>query len=65
MKFGQSIECNMITILLEKSFIKYGGETIPISFSKTPKLSISLDQSSKISYSLFLLYVKMRAVEIY
>ena len=31
-------------IFLEKSFEKYAGETIPRSFSKRSKLSISLDQ---------------------
>ena len=44
MKFGQLIECNMITIFLEKSFSKYGGETISRPFSKKSKLNISLDQ---------------------
>ena len=50
---------------LEKSFTKCDGETIPRLFSKKLKLSISLDQQSKISYSLFLLYAKLRAIEIY
>ena len=31
-------------IFLEKSFGKYGGETIPRPFSKRSKLSISLNQ---------------------
>ena len=49
MKFGQLIEYNMRNILkiivnLEKSYIKYGGETIPRRFSKKSKLIISLDQ---------------------
>ena len=43
-KFGQLIEYNMRNIFLEKSYTKCGGETIPRSFSKNPKLSISLDQ---------------------
>ena len=44
MKFGQLIEYNMRNIFLEKSYTKYGGETIPRPFSKKSKLSISLDQ---------------------
>ena len=44
MEFGQLMEYNMRNIFLEKSYTKYGGETIPRSFSKNPKLSISLDQ---------------------
>ena len=43
MKFGQLIEYNR-SIFLEKSYIKYGGETIPRPFSQKSKLSISLDQ---------------------
>ena len=34
MKFGQLIEYNTRNIFLEKSYTKYGGETIPRSFSK-------------------------------
>ena len=35
MKFRQLIiECKMTNIFLEKSYKKYGGETIHISFSK-------------------------------
>ena len=44
MKFGQLIEHNMRNIFLEKSYTKYRGETIPRSYSKKSKLSISLDQ---------------------
>ena len=44
MKFGQVIEYNMKNIFLEKSYTKYGGETIPRPFSKKSKLSISLHQ---------------------
>ena len=65
MKFGQLIEYNMRNIFLEKSYTKYGGETIPRSFSKKLKLSISLDQKSKVLYSLLLLYDKLRAIEIW
>ena len=44
MKFGQLIEHNMRNIFLEKSYTKYSGETIPRSYSKKSKLSISLNQ---------------------
>ena len=44
MKFGQLIECNMRRDFLEISYTKYDGETIPRTFSKKAKLSISLDQ---------------------
>ena len=44
MKFGQLIEHNMRNILLERSYIKCGGETSTKPFSKRSKLSISLDQ---------------------
>ena len=44
MKFGQLIEYNMGKILLENLYTKCGGDTIPRSFSKKSKLSISLGQ---------------------
>ena len=44
MKFGQSIEYKLCNIFLEKSYTKYGGETIPGPISKNSKSSISLDQ---------------------
>ena len=43
-KFGQLIEYNMRKFFLEKSHKKCGGETIPRSFPKKSKLSISLDK---------------------
>ena len=43
-RFGLLIEYNMRNIFLEKSYIKYGQETIPRQFSKKSKLSISQDQ---------------------
>ena len=46
MKFGQLTEYNMRNIFLEKSYTKYGGETIPRPYSKKSKLSISLDHIS-------------------
>ena len=42
MKFGQLIEYNMKNFFLEKSYPKCGVETIPSSFSKKSKVSISL-----------------------
>ena len=53
MKFGQLIEYNMRNIFLEKSYTKRGEETIPRIFFNASKLSISLDQSSKVLCSLF------------
>ena len=44
MKFSQLIEYNKRNIFLEKSYTKFGGETIPRPFSKNSKLSICLDQ---------------------
>ena len=64
MKFGQLIKYNLRNIFLEKSYTKYGGETIPRSFFKKLKLSISLDQYSKNLYILFLLFGKLRTIEI-
>ena len=65
MKFGQLIECYMKNTFLEKSYIKYGGETSLRTFSEKLKLSLYLDQYSKVLYSLFLLYAKLRAIERY
>ena len=39
MKIGQLIEYNMRNILVEKSYTKCGGETIPRPFSRKSKLS--------------------------
>ena len=55
----------MRNIFIEKSYIKCVGGFIPRLFSKKSKLSISLDQYSKVLYSLFLFYEKLRAIEIY
>ena len=43
-KVGQAIECNMRNIFAEKSYTKYGRETIPKPLSKKSKLSKSLDK---------------------
>ena len=64
MKFGQLIEYNVRNIFLEKSYSKCGGETIPRPFPKKSKLSLSLAQQSKVFYSLFLLYGKLRAIKV-
>ena len=64
MKFGQLIEYNLINIFPEESYTKCGGETIPRSFFKKSKLSISLDQYYKTLYILFSLFDKLRAIEI-
>ena len=60
MKLGQSIEYNIRNIFLEKSYTKCGGETSPRPSSRKSKLSISLDQYSKV-----LLNAKLRTIEIY
>ena len=65
MIFDQLLEYNMRIIFLEKSCAKRCGETIPRPFSKKLKLSISLDQESKILYSLHLLHVKLKGIKIY
>ena len=62
MKFGQLVECDMKNIFLEKSYTKFGGETSSKPFSEKLELTISLDQWSKVLYSLFLLYDKLRAI---
>ena len=60
MKFGQLIESNMRNNFFEKSYTKCGRETIPKPFSKKSKLSISLDQYTKVLYILFQLFAKLR-----
>ena len=65
MKFDELIERNMRKFFFEKSYTKCGGETSPRPSLEKLKLTISLDQWSKILCSLFLLYGKLRAIEIY
>ena len=48
MKFDQLIEYNMRSIFLKKLSTKFCRETIPRPFSKKSKLSVSLDQQSKL-----------------
>ena len=50
----------MRNIFLKKSCPKCIGETSPRPFAEKLKLSISLDQQSKVLYSLLLLYDKLR-----
>ena len=64
MKFGQLIECNLRNIFLEKSYTKCGRETIPRLFLKKSKLSITVDQCSKVLYILFILFGKKNTIEI-
>ena len=64
MKPSKLIVYNFRNIFLEKSYTKCGRKTIPRTFSKKLKLSISLDQYSKVFYILFLLFAKLRAIEI-
>ena len=63
MKTGQSLECNLRNIPLEKSYRECSGEIIPRPFSKKSKLNISVDQYSKVLYILFLFFVKLRTIE--
>ena len=63
MKFGQLVEYNLRNIFLEKSYTDCGGETIPRSFFKKSKLSVSLDQYSKVLYILLLLFGKLRTLK--
>ena len=65
MKFDHLIEYNMRKIFLEKSSTKCVGETSPGPFSGNSKLSISLDQHSKVLYNLILLYPKSKTIEIH
>ena len=60
MKFGQLLEYNMRQNVLEKLYT-----TISRPYSKKSKLSIFLAKWSKVLYSLFLLYAKLRAIKIY
>ena len=54
----------MNNIFLEKSCIKCGGETSPRLFPEKLKLGMSLDQQSKVLYSLLLLYDNLKTQNI-
>ena len=55
MEVGQLIIHNMRNIFLKKSFTKSDEETMLRPFSKKSKFSISLDQDSKVLFSLFVI----------
>ena len=55
----------MRNVFLKKSLTKCDGETSPRPLPKKLKLQISLNQWSRVLHSLFLLYAKLRAIEIY
>ena len=59
-EYGQLIEYNIKSIFLKKPCTKFCGVTSPRPFSGKLKLRIS-----KVLYSLFLLYPKLVAIEIY
>ena len=50
----------MKNISFERSSTNVVKKTISRLFSKKPKLSITLDQKSKVLYNLFLLYAKIQ-----
>ena len=56
MKFDQLLDYELRNIFLEKSYTKYGEETSLIPFSEKLKLSIPLDQQSKVLYNFFIVY---------
>ena len=64
MKFDQLVVYDMRNIFLEQSYSKCGRETSLGLFSEKLKLSLSLNQQSKVLYSLFSLYAKLRAIKI-
>ena len=65
MKFGQLIEYIMKKCFHQKSCTNCDEQTFPRPFPIKSKLSISLDQQSKILQSPFLLHAKLRAIERY
>ena len=56
---------NLRNIFTEKPYTKYGEKTIPRHCFKNSKLSISVDQYSKVLNILFLFFVKLRTIDIY
>ena len=55
----------MINIFLEKPYTKCGRKTSSRYFSGKLKMAISLDQQSKVFYSLVFLSHVLRNIEIY
>ena len=64
MKFGHLMEYSIWNVM-KYNHIQSLVEKFPESFLKKSKLSISLDQQSKVLYSLFLLYARLRTIKIY
>ena len=64
-KFGQLETQNIRKIFLEKSYTKCGGETSLRPFSEHSKLSISLNQYSKILYRLLSLHANLTVFAVY
>ena len=66
-KLGLLIDYNMRIIFIEKWYKNRGGETSPRPFTEKLRLSIIKIEhiSGSIVYSLFLLYAKLKAIEIY
>ena len=62
MQLSQLIGYNMRNIFIEKSYTNCGGKAITGRYSLKLKFNISLDQWFKVSYSLFLLRPKLRAI---
>ena len=65
MKLGQLIEYNMGNIFIQISYTKCGKETSLRPFSEKLKLILYLNQLTKVSDSLLLLYAILRAIKIY
>ena len=65
MKFRRLKDYNMRNIFPQKSYTKCGVETSPRPFFEKWKFNIPLNELAKVSDSLFLLYVKLRAIKIY
>ena len=65
MKFGQVIDYNMRIILLKNDTQSVVGKLVPDIFLKMKIEHISGYSMSKVLYSLFLLYAKLRAIEKY
>ena len=64
MKSGQLVDYNTGNIFVEKSYTKCCGETRSRFFFKKSKSSISQVRYFVVLCSLFLLYTKLRAIEI-
>ena len=64
MKFSQLIDYNVKNIFLKKSCTQCGGETSRRPFCEKLKLSIFLDQWSKILLNLFSLHAAMKAIDV-